>query len=245
MMTTRLPWHAYLILLRPRRILRNLEAIARAGIVRRVPNLWQIELGVLRMWYRILFRPNTIGRCANFEARDNWRARFFEPRPIRFPFLLWEGSVRPWDLSGMLSTPEELQRHLLGTHHDGEQFVYDLEILALHPGKLEALRDEAKAVVENDNPRSRWLRDLCVYENYHENLLRFVEERIEQGQLSARPDDRISTELSADADVYFSAHLDWCATQPETPRETLRALRAGTFSFAPGSGEPGPSAGRS
>jgi hypothetical protein len=244
MTTTRLLWHAYLILLRPQRILRNLEAVRRAGIVRRVPNPWQIELGVLRMWHRILFRSDTIGTCTGFEARDNWRAHLFEPRPIRFPFLLSEGSVRPWDLSGMLSTPEELQRHLLGTHHDGEQFVYDLEILALHPGELEALREEVEVVVEKHDPRSRWLRDLCVYENYHESLLQSVEERIERGRSSIEPEDRSATERDDDADVYFGAHLDWCAAQPETSRETLRALRAGTFSFAPGSPAPDPRAAR-
>ena len=52
-------------------------------------------------------------------------------RWLRGPFLLREGSIAPWDLSGLLSTPERLMTHMLGTHHDGLQFVYDGKPLIL------------------------------------------------------------------------------------------------------------------
>lgn len=219
------PWHARLILLRPARVQANLAAITEAGVVERAPNLWQIELGVLRMWHRILFRSETIGLSETFPPRTNRRARLFRYRPIRFPFLLWEGSVVPWDLSGLLSTPERLVRHMLGTHHEGRQFIYDLHMLSVHPGWLDRLRDRTRAVVATDDARSRWLRDLCVYEQYHETLLEHVERCRAEGFGASEQDE--------DPDLTFPAFLRWCARQPATPGATWRAWRRGEFRFAP------------
>ena len=219
-----IPWHAYPILFGPKRVLHNLAAVEAAGMTEKVPSLWQIELGVLRMWHRSLFRSETIGLSRDFAVRRGWRARLFQYRPIRFPFLLWEGSVVPWDLSGFLSTPERLMTHMLGTHHDGLQFIYDLAILRLYPGAMESMRARARAVVENDSRRSRWLRDLCVYEQYHETLLKEVEQVCEHGIPKVGEDD---------PDLTFSGFLRWCAKQPATPMETWRAWRDGKFSFQP------------
>ena len=223
-MSERTPWHAWLVLWRPRRVLANLRAVERAGIVARVPNLWQIQLGVLRMWYRILFRSEEIGTSATQPVRASRRARWLQYRGLRFPFLLWEGSVRPWDLSGLLSTPDSLTSHLLGTHHDGAAFVYDMQILALAPGRLEALRDRARAVVAHDDRRSRWLRDLCVYERYHEDLLATLERALARG-FELAPED------ADDPKVSFHAYLRWAARQPATPLETWRAWRRGEWSL--------------
>jgi hypothetical protein len=220
------PWHAYIVLLRPSRVAAALDAVRRSGIVPRVPTLWQIELGVMRMWHRLLFRPETIGVTETWPVRRDPWARFLERRWIRFPFLLREGSVVPWDLSGLLSTPARLMRHLLGTHHDGRQFVYDIEMLTAYPGSLDELRDRARDVVTHDTPRSRWLRNLCVYERYHETLLEVVERALAEGFA-------LSPEEAADPDLSFRGYLDWCARQPATPRETWRAWRAGRFTFAP------------
>jgi hypothetical protein len=229
MPATTYPWHAYLILLRPSRIIAALDAIRRSGKFPGVPTLWQIELGVLRMWHRLVFRPETVGVTETWPVRRDPWARFLERRWIRFPFLLREGSVVPWDLSGLLSTPARLMRHLLGTHHDGRQFVYDLEMLTAYPGALEELRDRAREVVTTDTPRTRWLRNLCVYERYHETLLAVVERALADG-LSLSPAE------ARDADLTFRGYLAWCAAQPSTPRETWRAWRAGRFTFAPAAG---------
>lgn len=223
----RTPLHAFLLLLRPNRVRFNLEAVRQASLVERVPNLWQIELGVLRMWHRILFRPETIGMSAAHPVRPGWRARLLEKRPLRFPFLLREGSVAPWDLSGLLSTPERLIRHMLGTHHDGNQFVYDLQMLSIHPGRTEELLEQARAVVENRDPkRAAWLRDLVVYEEYHETLFEVVL-RATRGSVELPPDEQ------RDPDISFLAYLDWCASQPTTPAETWRAWRQGNFHLGP------------
>ena len=225
--TARFPWHAYATLLRPRQIARALDAIRAAHIVDPVPSLFQIELGVLRMWHRLLFRPDTIGTTSDFPVRDDRWARLLEKRWLRFPFLLREGSVVPWDLSGLLSTPQRLMTHLLGTHHDGLQFVYDLQMLTAYPGALDELCARARDVVAHDTPRARWLRNLCVYERYHETLLEVVEQAVRDG-ITLPPDQ------ADDPDISFLAYMRWCAAQPATPRAAWRAWRAGRFTFAPG-----------
>ncbi len=215
----RIPWYTYLIVYRPRRVLDNLARIRTSALVRRAPNLWQVCQGVMRMWHRLLFRSNTVGLCTDAAVRPGWRARLLRFRPLRFPFLLFEGSVVPLDLSGLVSSPERLRTHLLGTHHDGNQFVYDLQILSVYDGELETLRRQTLDVINNDTRRTRWLRDLCIYEGYHESLLVAVDAAL-AGEEALKPDEL------EDPDVSFLAYLEWCATRPETPRRSWRRRRA-------------------
>jgi hypothetical protein len=222
---TRPPLAARLLLLRPARVRRSLALIRAAGLVDPVPNTWQVATGVLRMLHRIIFRPDTIGMSRDFAVRPGWRARLFRFRPVRFPFLLWERSVAPLDLSGLVSPPERIARHLLGTHHDGVQFLYDFQLMALHPGALERLYQDAQAVVAEDTRRSRWLRDLAVYERYHEKLLAALDEALAHGV-------QVPEAYAADADVSLVAWLKWCAAQPPTPAEAWTAWRAGELRFA-------------
>jgi hypothetical protein len=143
---------------------------------------------------------------------------------MRFPFLVKEKAIAPLDLTGLASTRERLIRHLLGAHHDGNQFIFDLEILSAHDGAIEELIDRTREIVESDDSRSRWMRDLTVFERYHENLLATAQKVLDEGiQLS--DEDRWS------ADMSFAGYLSWCAQQPATPAETLEALREGRFSF--------------
>jgi hypothetical protein len=228
-MTRPIPWYVYPLLLAPRRIERNLERIRAAGTVVEAPNLWQLSLGVLRMWHRILVRPETIGMCTTHPVRSTWRARLLQYRPLRFPFLVAERAVAPLDLTGLASPPERLLRHLLGSHHDGNQFVYDLQILSCYPGQLEALARAARTVVESDTPRTRWLRDLTVYEQYHESLYAAVARALADGPT-------LPPAEADDPDLSFLAYLGWCAAQPPTLTATLAAWRAGRFSLAGGVG---------
>jgi len=222
-----IPWQAYVVLGRPRIVQQNLDRVRDAGVIDQVPNLWQLSLGVLRAWHRNLFRSDTVGTCTSFPVRDTWRAKLLLYRGLRLPFLLAEGAVVPLDLTGLKSTPAKLVRHLMGAHHDGNQFVYDLQILQCYPGKMDELRREVTAVVATDTPRSRWLRDLTVFENYHENLKATVERAIEEGV-------SLPEQEAADPDISFLAFLDWCARQPGTPAETWRAYRGGRYRVGAG-----------
>lgn len=207
-------WHERLLLLRPEVVQARLDAVAAAGLVERVPNRWQVELGVLRMWHRTLFRPDTLGTCTAFPVRGTWRARLLRRRPLRFPFLLAERAIAPWDMSGLLSGPDRLIAHLLGAHHDHTQFVYDLQLLQVHPGALEALRARVAGVVDGTDPRAPWLRDLCVFEGYHEGLQEGLE-RFLEGEEELDPAD------ASDPDTSFLAYLRWCASLPPTPEATV------------------------
>src|SRR5690348_15829398 len=105
-----------------------------------------------------MFRSEEIGSAAS-RPRPNGHARLLDYRPLRFPFLLAERAVAPHDFSGLLSDRERVLSHLLAAHHEGVQFVYDLEMLSVYPGGLEELFRRARALVAADTPRTRWLRD--------------------------------------------------------------------------------------
>jgi len=188
------------------------------------PNAWQLSLGVMRMWHRSIFRTDTIGTSSEGRVRETWRAKVLHNRTLRLPFLLMEGAVAPFDLTGLASSKERIIKHLLGAHHDGNQFIFDIDLLLAHPGALEELRDRAMAIVQSDSKRSTWLRDLTIFEGYHESLLRAVEATIDKGIA-------LSEEERWDADISLSGYLSWCAQQPSTPADTLRAVAAGTFAF--------------
>ena len=221
------PMLEHLLLLRPEEIEAQLSRVEAAGIVPKTPNTWQITLGVLRMWHRVAFRPETIGTCAADPVRPTWRARLLHARPLRFPFLLRENAVAPLDFSGLLSSPERVIRHLLGAHHDANQFAYDLSLLLLHPGKLEELTDRARAVVDGADPRSEWLRDLVVHERYHERLLRAAEQALADGV-------NLPSDEARDPDISFTGYLRWCAAQPESQAQTWRLFREGEWTVADG-----------
>ena len=221
-----LPFFAWLVLWNPGRIQESLALVRDAGIVEKVPSIWQIFLGVARMVHRLVFRTGTVGTCSAQPVRSTWRARWLQYRAIRLPFLIVERVVAPLDLSGLVSSPDRIIRHLLGAHHDGAQFVYDLQLLSLHPGKLEELREAARAVVTSDDARARWLRDLTVFEGYHEALLAAAERAITEGAFTSSADGGV------DPDISLLGYLRWCARQPEGPGATLRALRRGELRFS-------------
>ena len=215
------PWHAWLLLLRPYRVRAHLDALVEHGVIARAPTLWQIELGVLRMWHRVVFRSETVGLCTN-PVRKTWRARLLQWRLLRGPFLFAERAIAPLDHSGLAQPTWRLVRHLLAAHHEDNQFAYDLEILRGQPDALHEVRRRTLAVLAEDTPRARWLRDLVVFERYHEDLLAAVDKALAGAPLVA------SHEVD-DPDVGFDAYIRWCLAQPSTPAATLAAWRAGEF----------------
>ncbi len=215
-------WLSRIVLLAPDMVERGLERMRASGRFPAVPNVWQVTLGCVRMWHRVLFRPETIGTCTDHAVRPTWRARILWHRPLRFPFLLAERAIAPWDFSGLISSRERIFCHLLASHHDRQQFAYDLELLACEPGALDALETAVRHILATDDARSRWLRDLCVYERYHENLLASV-------GAARRGECFLSAEEAADPDISFAAYLAWCARQPATPAAALAAWREGSL----------------
>jgi hypothetical protein len=206
------PWWARWLLVDPARIEQTLVRVP-ASWAR--PNLWQVFLGACAMWQRILFRTETIGTSRTARVRDTWRARLLAFRVVRLPVLLACRAVAPLDPLGLASTKDRIIHHLLTAHHDGDQFSYDVELLALYPGAVDELRALVRAVVDGTHPRARWWRDLCVFDGYHEALLAAL--------------DGAQRRATEDPDATLRATLAWCAAQPPTPAATLRAWRAGAL----------------
>jgi hypothetical protein len=214
------PWWARALLLRPRAIERTLARIVDAKLLppgQRAPNLWQVFLGTAAMAHRVLFRSETIGTSRGV-VRATWRARALGWRALRLPFLLGERAIKPLELLGLSADEDLIVRHLLLAHHDGDQFVYDLQFLSLFPGGLERLRTEARAIVDGSHPRAAWARDLVVFDGYHESLLGAVERFLAGDLVDARIRD--------DADLSLTGTLMWCARMPASPRATVRAWRS-------------------
>jgi|GEM_PF-1479895 len=204
-----LAWYVHVVLLWPRRVQAGLARVQAAGLVDNVPNLFQVSLGCLRMWLRLVFRSDTVGTCHD-PVRDSWRAKLLHWRLCRLPFLLWEQAIAPLDMSGLCASRERIIRHLLLAHHDGDQFAYDLELLQLFPGALEELRERTQAVLVDDTPRHRWMRDLVVHAPYHQQLLHAVDRALGGNAVE-----------TSDPDITLRAFLTWCAAQPATPTAWL------------------------
>jgi hypothetical protein len=97
----------------------------------------------------------------------------------------------------------------------------------MEPGALEQLREAVARVVEVDDRRSRWLRDLCVFEGYHADLLVAID-AIRAGSQELQPED------AHDPDISFWSLMRWCARQPDTPAKWWRAWREGQFEWERG-----------
>ncbi len=223
---TRTPWYAWLLLWRPHHIQHRLAQLRAAGLLQEDVTLWQIYLGTWYMWHRATYRPETIG-LASSPVRGTLRARLLQYRPLRSPFLFAGRRVNPLDHTGLGASKAHLIRHVLGAHHEHTAFDYDLQLLALDPGGLEALHALAVAVCEGRHPQAAFLRDLCVFEGYHETVRDTTAAWLARGGAD-RP-GRAHT----DADATLPGFLAWCARQPKTPLETLHALRGAGLDFSP------------
>ncbi len=218
-------WVHDLLHFRPREIRRRLDGLVEAGEISTAPTLWQLLLGVAYMWHRAVYRPETIGVDPFATPRGTWRARLWRHRPLRAPALLfWKRAVNPLDHTGLGSSDAHMIRHLVGAYHPGDNFHYDLAILALAPDGLATLRRRTLAIVDGSAPDASVLRDLVVYEGYHERLLAAVD-----AWASGSPPEL----PHVNPDTTLPAFLTWCAQQPRTPSETLAAIRVGDLSFAP------------
>ncbi len=215
-----------LVLHRPWRIRRVLTALHRAGTIRVMPTAWQVVCGVLYMIARVVLRPETVGQSSVDPARTTPRSRLLAIRAVRAPVLLFTGCIVPWDLTGFGTAPATLRRHLLGAYHPWDNAMYDLAVLSVYPGETARLREDVAAVVAGTHPRAAWLRDLVVYEGYHERLLTVVDRAL-AGDL------RVRDAPSPPSDATVSGWADFVTSLPPTLSEALGAWRAGSFRLSP------------
>jgi len=214
-----------IFLVDPELVLWHLDELYARGRIDSKPNLWQMSMGIFYMFHRLMFRSETVG-VDDAPVRGTWRARLFRHRLARFPFLVWEKAIDPLDFTGLAGRPERKLPHLLGAYHPGENAIYDLECLSWNDEALRKLRTLVAEVVEGKSRRAEFLRDLTVYEGYHERLLGLVDRAL-AGDYSPREGEEDHPDRT------LRGFIRWCAAQPETPEETFSAFLRGQIRFGP------------
>lgn len=219
----------YRVLLRhPERVLWHLDKLYEASRIDKKPNLWQVSMGVFYMVHRILFRSETIG-VDDSPVRSTVGARLLRYRPVRFPFLLLTGSIDPIDLTGLAGTAQRKHTHLVGAYHPGDNALYDLECIAFDKEAIRKIKDDVESILAEKTWRGRFLKDLTVYEGYHERLLGLIERAL-------RDDYAPAADKVDHPDTTLRGFVRWCAAQPETPEKTLEVLMQGRLRFGPEAG---------
>jgi len=225
-MTSSPSWLIRFVLRNPERVEWHLDRLHELGRIEVKPNLWQVTMGVVYMLHRMVFRPETIGLDDDSPVRQTWRARLWQYRPLRFPFLVWQRAIDPLDLTGLSGTMERKHSHLVGAYHPGDNALYDLECMACDPQALEELRKDVVNILQSSSARATLLQDLTVYEGYHARLLQLIDRAMAGDFAPARgKEDHPDTTLRG--------FLHWCAAQPETPESTVLALAWGQLHFGP------------
>jgi len=222
---TPIPLFYRLLLRRPDRVLWHLDKLHDAGLIDARPNLWQVSMGVFYMVHRALFRPETIG-IGKENVRPTLRARLLRFRPLRAPFMLWQRALDPIDLTGLAGSVERKLSHLVGAYHPGENALYDLECIGWDRDSIERLRDDVQRIIDATSGREAFLKDLTVYEGYHERLLSLVD-RVLAGDFAPKNGN------PEHPDTTLRAFVRWCASQPDSPEATLAALGRGQLRFGP------------
>ena len=225
-MTSSPSWLIRFVLRNPERVEWHLDRLYELRRIDAKPNLWQVTMGVAYMLHRMTFRPETIGVDDDSPVRDTWRARLLHHRAFRFPFLVWNKAIYPLDLTGLSGTMQEKHLHLVGAYHPGDNALYDLECMACDPASLVKLRADVVEILGTPSARARFLKDLTVYQGYHERLLHLID-RAMAGDFAPAPgkEDHPDTTLRG--------FLRWCAAQPETPEATFNAALQGRLNFRP------------
>lgn len=214
----------FVLLWCPGRIERRLAALEAEGVLARAPSRWQVWMGVLYMWTRVVRRPETIGLATHEPVRATTGAKRLQNRLVRGVAVFRGRVVNPLDQIGLGSSDAHVTRHLLGAYHPGDNALYDLYLLHTTPGAIDALADAVQAVVDGTHPHAEHLRDLCVYEGYHERLLGMVR----RWQAEGPPADP-----SMHPDTTLPGFMGWCAAQPDGLGPVLRAWWAGELTFMP------------
>ncbi len=217
----------YAVLWRPDRLVDNLRMLYLRGHTEGVPNLWQVFQGTWFYWYRYFFRSGTVGLDTQHQVRDTFLAKMLQNKALRTPVLFAWGATGPrLDITGLAVPVDYKVRHLIGAYHPGDNAVYDLQYVDCFPGKLEELRDWVVKVLDEDTPGHRFVKDLNIYEHYHERLLWQVQEALE-GRFS------VAAENAHNPDTSTTVHVRWCLNAPATPEETAEAIAQGTYNFEP------------
>ncbi len=217
-----IPWVYYLLLHNPRLLQKNLGLLKERGHIQEIPTLWQVVQGISHMWRFTVANVDAIGTSQEAPVRDNPRAHLLKNQFIRFFALMAEGSINPLDRTGLALTPKRKMRLVLVTFHaTGEMaqtVIYDLQLLDCYPGALKTLGQRLEKLLKQPDARDEWIKDMAVYEGYHEDLVPVVK-RCLKGDFVVH----VPTQREGD-DYTVTSFVERCLGFPPTPAETLEKL---------------------
>jgi hypothetical protein len=166
----------------------RLRVFREAGLLPRVPTLWQIHQGELEM------APYVTSTDATAEA--GYRRRRLGHPVVRQPIIFSQVGLDHVRVgSGLGVALASLAAHLQLTFHQGMP-VFDLQVAMTHPDGLARLRASFEALVAGATPRMRRRRRLAA-------------------QILAEPDAYFARFLGADGWIARAGRLDFGAAAEE------------------------------
>lgn len=203
---------------RPGEVESRLEALRAAGLTRESPTRGQVFFGGLDM-LRFVIEPF---------ARD-----YYEQQGISFGFhqllRVLDDPVSMIDPTGFLSERDTIIGHVMQVVHLNP--IYDLQLMEMFPGGLDAFEAQIEAMVAGTHPRHRTISAIVEDPGYHERLLGYVRRYREDP--GAPPPVRSQGELRSDpvaaaAERTFATlpgFLRYCSRLPTGPVAAARRLR--------------------
>jgi hypothetical protein len=140
---------------------RGLERLSALGVIDAVPSDPQLFAGAIDM-LRFWISPAAADyyRSIGVDYAFHQVLRFLdEPASLGDPI-------------GLFSTADSIIGHLMQVVHANPR--YDLELLMMHPGGLEALDDQVVAMIEGTHPRASSIAAIVEEPDYHTRLLAYV-----------------------------------------------------------------------
>lgn len=204
-----------------RRVEDRLRTLQELGLIEVAPNRTQMIFGSLDM-FRFFIVP-----CA---------ADYYRSKDISFGFhallRVLDDPASMMDPTGFMSHPDAIIGHLLQVTHADP--VYDIQLLAVHPGGLDELERQLEQMLAGTHPRGESIGAIIEDEHYHARLLEYVREfRVDPacGRL-LRENIQRNPEFAEVADTFgnlFTA-LEYFANLPDRPWPALlRLLRTREF----------------
>jgi hypothetical protein len=197
----------------------RLERLEELGLLEEIPNDWQLAVGSYRMLFEFLI-PSSEFLYAD-AGKDFWWQQVLR--------VLDEPSA-VMDPTGLYASQEAIISHLIQVTHF--EAAYDVALLHMFPGGLDALEEELRQLVAGTHPRQEALDAIVERPEYHEKLLeavvRYRADPHEHWRCSTVPTPPNSGEVFAFGENFLTPgrFFEFCSKQPASPLASLRARLA-------------------
>lgn len=191
-----------------RRVEDRLRTLQDLGLIEEPPNRTQMIFGSLDM-FRFFIVP-----CA---------ADYYRSKDISFGFhvllRVLDDPASMMDPTGFLSHRDAIIGHLLQVTHADP--VYDIQLLAVHPGGVDELEQQLEQILAGTHPRGESIGAIIEDPDYHARLLEYVREfRLDPScERLLRENIQRSPEFAALADTFgnLPTTMEYFASLPDRP----------------------------